>query len=129
MGKGKLRDYGTTNETHSVISAEGSIKDIADEFGCVGQYIYSIRDGSSPDPFAYFKVWYAACVRAGVQYHIYDDALAAVRSRYRTNGMTLSPYALLTRKIKKDADSSNRILTALIDGAIDDTERQQIKAS
>jgi hypothetical protein len=59
-------DYPLTDETRDVIN--GNFKDIAEEMGVAGSYIYGILYGDNPDPFSYFVVFYAACVRAGVCY-------------------------------------------------------------
>jgi len=126
MGKKRI-DYGLTDESRTVIN--GHSAEIADEFGCVSQYIYGVLAGDNPDPFAYFLPFYQACVRAGVEYRIYDDRLAQVRAKYRTlKTGPLDAKVLLIKKIGTDASTTRDILQALDDGNIDEKERRQIRA-
>ena len=115
-------DYVLTDQAREAVN--GNFKQIAEEMGVAPQYIYGIIYGDNPDPYSYFRVFYAAVVRAGADYTVFDNDLAEIRARYRTLTQAAPvDNGFIIRKVQTDADTTAEIIKAFEDGKIDDTPK------
>lgn len=126
MDKIQRSAYGLTDETRKVIN--GSAKAIADEIGWSDKTVYKITYDEMPDPFAYFKAFYAGCVRAGVDVSHYDVTLSEIKARY-TAGKKGSEIECLADKIATNADTTHEMVSALRDGEIAEAELMKIRTA
>lgn len=99
---------------------------IAKEADFDASMLRGILAGVQSDPFAKFKRYYAAAIRAGVDVTAWDADLAEIRTRYRP-GSKATIAAALNEKIATDAKTSALIVTALEDGTVSDVEFVQIE--
>lgn len=115
-------DYPLTDETRRVLDSH--FKEIADEMGVSPQYIYGIVAGDNPDAFAYYKVIYQACVRAGADVTTWDTALSTIKARFRSEAPAKE---CLADKILSNAETTAKWVDAMQDGVITSREAGAIR--
>ena len=119
--------YSLTTATEQVLT--GSVKQIAYEMDCSDKYLYGMLSEDKTDIFAPFRRLYAAAVRAGASVCHWDNDLASIRARYEKLQPKRSIVECLIEKIRSGADTAARLVDALKDGEISESEAGRIQAA
>ena len=117
-------EYDLTDET--LRTFKGNEQEIADEAEVGYKHISAILGGSKTDPFAPFVHFYAATARAQVSRCHWRMKLDAIDAKYDKALPSSTPIDCLTAKIKSDAETTQKMVEALKDGAISDGEAHAI---
>lgn len=114
--------YPLTSESRTVLTDH--VKDIALEMSVDASYLYQILSSAECDPFGKFRRLYSAAVRAGCDVSAWDASLSSIKARHcvQTN-----ETSCLSKKITLDADTTKKLVEALEDGVIDETESRAIR--
>lgn len=94
--------YELTSQTIKVVN--GHAGDLAEEMHVNDKHVYAILAGTYTDPFAVFDLWYASCVRAGLDVSHYDNRLAMHREKAKMRSGELNIDAANASFTKEASD-------------------------
>lgn len=120
------KNYKLTDETFKVLSKKEQA--IADEYDCDGSYIYAIKNGESPDPYPHFRRLFRAAARAGAKAEIWFNDLAGILINSRPIIHCTEFSKQLLKKIRTDAECTEKMIEAVADGELDKSECHELLA-
>jgi len=98
-------------QPETIKTINGCAQKVAEELDVSDKYVYAILAGTQTDPFAKFKVLYAAAVRAGCDVSHWLRSLDAIRAKY----YRMEPQCV-EKETAKSVKEFNDVVIASIEG-------------